>query len=93
MSRQADLVRATQYLEEMNFLEGYFGGTFTLIGDQLYHLQNALVLASESVDMLAGLMARLSEADLPPRKISWAPCWTAARTWADISSITPTSDH
>jgi hypothetical protein len=71
IARQSDLVRATQYLEEMNYLEGYFGGTFTLMSDQFYHLQNALVLASGSVDMLAGLMARLGEADLPPRKVSW----------------------
>ena len=74
--RQGDLIRATQYLEELDYLEGYFGGSgFTLLDHQMYHFQNALVLASGSLDILANILlaccsGELDSKDLPPGRDS-----------------------
>lgn len=65
LARQHDLCIATQNLRRLHFEEGYLGGNFALLSQQLYHLHSVLALAVGTLDIMAGLVADVTGAGVP----------------------------
>ena len=72
LARQHDLCIATQNLRRLHLEEGYLGGSLALLSQQLYHLHAVLTLAVGTQDILAGLVADVTGADVKPVLRSWA---------------------
>jgi hypothetical protein len=70
-SRYRDLLIAQDNLFRLAQVEGYLGGSNNLASEQMYHVQNSLVLFSGTLDVLADITREIQGQAVHQHEVGW----------------------
>lgn len=91
-TRFADLWIACHNLDRLAYSEGFVGGDNQIAGEQLYHLQNAIVLVSGCLDAISRVANELGGIGISESRQDWPKMTDAQkgrRDWARIPENSP----